>query len=101
MKRFLLFTLTFLFLVHDLVPLVQAGPVSSNFELKNYSFGAGGDQGLTSDNFKAMGTLGQIENGALTSDSFKAQTGLIFEIKAPPPPAPTFTKPATNYDRLL
>jgi hypothetical protein len=98
---FALFILYSLFLVLYFVGEAIAGPASSSFELKNYSFGAGGDSGLTSNNFKAMGVLGQIDSGVIYSSSFKAQTGLIFEIKAPPPPAPTFTNPATNYDRLL
>lgn len=75
-------------------------PSSTNFQLITHNVGAGGEQDLTSSSYKALGALGQIENGILTSASFKQGNGLVFNIKAPVPPAPSLTNPASNYDRL-
>lgn len=77
-----------------------AGPASTNFELKSYSFGAGGDS-LSSTNFKLYGTAGELELGRLSSTNFKLGSGLTYLLKVNVPPAPTVTNPGTNYDRLL
>src|SRR5437660_990397 len=79
----------------------QAGPSSTNFELKQYSFGSGGtDTNTTSTNFKLFGTAGEVEFGRPTSTNFKAGSGLTYLLNVNVPLAPTFTNPATNYDRL-
>ncbi len=78
---------------------VFAGPTSTNYELKSYGFGAGGDS-MSSSNFKANGTAGEVEFGQLSSASYKVNSGLTFTMLANEPPAPTFTNPGSNYDRL-
>jgi hypothetical protein len=77
-----------------------AGPTSTNFELKSYGFGAGGDS-LSSTNFKLYGTAGELEMGRLSSTNFKLGSGLTYLLKVNVPPSPTVTNPGTNYDRLL
>lgn len=80
---------------------VNAGPASTNFELQEYSFGAGGtDTNMNSANFKMFGTLGEVESGRPFSANYKAGSGLIYTLKLNVPPAPTLSNPATNYDRL-
>jgi len=94
-----LFTATILSLA--LCPsLAIAGPASTNFELKSYSFGAGGDN-LSSTNFKLNATAGELGLGRLSSTNFKLGAGLTYLLNANVPPAPTVTNPGTNYDRLL
>lgn len=79
--------------------LVLAGPVSTNFELKSYSFGGGGDS-ASSSNFKAFMTLGEISSASLSSQTFNIGSGLTYTTNANTPPAPTLTNPSSNYDRL-
>lgn len=76
-----------------------AGPVSTHYELKSYSFGAGGDS-ISSTNYKANGTVGEIEFGQPSSTTFKLGSGLTFAENADTPPAPTLANTGTTYDRL-
>ena len=79
----------------------SAGPASTNFQLQEYSFGAGGtDTSMNSTNFKMFGTAGEVESGRPYSTNYKAGSGLIYELKLNVPPAPTLSNPATDYDRL-
>ena len=76
-----------------------AGPNSTNYELESYGFGAGGES-MSSTNYKADGTVGEVEFGQLSSTNYKVNSGLTFTTLANVPPAPTFTNPGDNYDRL-
>lgn len=77
-----------------------AGPTSPNYELKDFTFGGGGTAKSNSTNFSTIGATGEVGFGILGSVNFKAGTGFVFTLQANVPPAPTFTNPATNYDRL-
>jgi hypothetical protein len=77
----------------------HSGPASTNYELKSYGFGAGGDS-MSSSNYKTRATAGEVEFGQLSSASYKVNSGLTFITLANVPPAPTFTNPGSNYDRL-
>lgn len=76
-----------------------AWPVSTNYGLKSYGFGAGGDS-LSSTNYKVNGTAGEVEFGQESSTNFKAGNGLTFTENADVPPAPTLANTGTTYDRL-
>lgn len=97
-----------IFLFFILIPILFflptpafAGPASTNYELEEYSFGAGGtDTTMNSTNYKMFGTAGEVEYGRPSSTNYKAGSGLIFTLKLNVPPAPTLSNPATNYDRL-
>jgi hypothetical protein len=90
----------FLFLTFDLSEAL-AGPASTNYQLQEYGFGAGGtDTSMSSTNFKLFGTAGEVETGRPSSTNYKAGSGLIYTLKLNVPPAPTLSNPATNYDRL-
>lgn len=81
--------------------LAIAGPASTNYELEEYGFGAGGtDTTMNSTNYKMFGTAGEVEYGRPSSTNYKAGSGLVFTLKLNVPPAPTLSNPATNYDRL-
>lgn len=77
-----------------------AGPESTSYELKDYTFGSGGTTGSDSTTYSLFGVSGEIDPSSLTSTSFKLGGGISYTMKANVPAAPTFTNPATNYDRL-
>lgn len=79
---------------------VLAGPQSTTYELKEWGFGAGGTQGNTSPSYSMFGTVGEIDMGKSTSPSYGLNAGLVFTFQASVPPAPGFTNPGSNYDRL-
>jgi hypothetical protein len=97
MKNYLLICLFGSLLI---APAVLAGPASTNYELKDYGFGAGGSAKLDSTNYSLFGVAGEVESGKPASTNYKAGAGLIYTMQANVPPAPTWTNPATNYDRL-
>lgn len=85
-----------------LLPLqhVYAGPASTNFELTQYDFGSGGTKNSASDNYSVFGHAGGLEFANQSSTNYSVNEGLIETLQANVPPAPLFTNPATNYDRL-
>ncbi|MBI3341692.1 hypothetical protein HY024_01060 [Candidatus Curtissbacteria bacterium] len=102
MKKLVVILFSLITIHYPLTTTVLAGPQSTNYEIKDYSFGAGGTgaTGSNTTNYTIFGTAGELEYGKLTSTNYGVGSGLIWEIKAGVPPAPTFTNPATNYDRL-
>jgi hypothetical protein len=80
--------------------LLTFAQASETYQLKSYGFGSGGDSGLTSETYKAFGQTGEDGGEQLSSETMKANSGLIYAIQANIPPAPTLSNPATNYDRL-
>ncbi|CAN5162478.1 hypothetical protein BH09PAT1_BH09PAT1_6270 [soil metagenome] len=100
MKSYLPLLILIPCLAASIIPvMVLAGPASTNFELKSYSFGAGGDS-ASSANYKAFMTLGEQSAASLSSQTFNIGSGLTYTINADVPPAPTVTNAGTNYDRL-
>ncbi len=79
---------------------VFAGPASTNFELRDYNFGAGGTEGSSSTNYSLFGIAGEVAQGDLTSTNFGVGGGLPSTIMPALPGAPTFTNPGSTYDRL-
>lgn len=92
----LLITFSVLFLSER----IFAGPASNNYELKQYSFGAGGTDESTSGSYSIQGILGEAGPGNPASGLYKIGDGLIFTEMAAVPPAPTFTNPGSTYNRL-
>lgn len=100
-KNFFLLFLIFNFVLYSFIAQSAfAGPTSSSYELEQYSFGAGGTEGADSSTYSLFGSIGEVELGKLNSTNYTFGGGLIFTQNADTPPAPTFTNPATNYDRL-
>ncbi len=77
-----------------------AAPSSTNYQLRDYSFGSGGSEGSDSTNFSLFGILGEFSQGNLSSSNFKIGAGLPNTILPALPPAPAFTNPGSYYDRL-
>lgn len=80
---------------------VYAGPSSPNFQLRDYSFGGGGTEESTSENYGAFGILGEFSQGSLGSENFGIGGGLPSTLMPDIPQAPSFTNPGTFSDRLL
>lgn len=82
------------------MPFVTFAQSSTNYQLQSYSIGGGGDTDLSSAHYKAAVIAGEDGGDQLSSTNYKANTGLIFTLMAHVPPAPSFTNPGSNYDRL-
>lgn len=79
---------------------VLANPASTNFEMRDFSFGSGGTEDSDSTNYGLWGILGLPDQGKLGSTNFQIGAGQVYTIMPAVPPAPTFTNPGNNYDRL-
>ncbi|QQS44663.1 hypothetical protein IPM65_03640 [Candidatus Roizmanbacteria bacterium] len=77
-----------------------ASPSSTNFQLRDYSFGSGGTEQSDSTNFSLFGILGEVSQGDPSSTNFQVLPGLPNTIMPALPPAPTFNNPGSLYDRL-
>lgn len=76
-------------------------PSSANFQIQNYSFGAGGTANSTSSNFKTNGIAGEVEFGQQTSSNFKVNGGLTFLQTANVPSAPIVSNESgLDYNKL-
>jgi len=92
-------TFAFLFLTLPLAP-VLAGPASTNFQLLDYGFGAGGTASSSSESFLLQGIAGEIETASPSSANFILGPGLTYTMQPNLPPAPQFTNPGSYYDKL-
>lgn len=81
-------------------PSAFAGPTSTNFQLLQYGFGAGGVASASSDNYLFQGILGEIETASLSSTNYMALPGLTYTLQPNTPDAPTFTNPSNYYNKL-
>lgn len=104
MKKIIFFSLTFLVLYSVISNqksfLVLAGPESTNFELSEYGFGAGGTASSSSESFLMQGIVGELETSSLSSETYLALPGLTFTLEPNTPGAPTFTNPSNYYNKL-
>jgi hypothetical protein len=78
----------------------HAGPTSSTYELKAYSFGSGGTTTDTSSNYNLLGISGEQSGDQSSSSTYKTGSGLVFTQQADVPSAPTFTNPSHYYNKL-
>lgn len=79
---------------------ISAGPQSTTYELQEWGFGAGGEASISSDTYSLSATAGEIDSASAESATYRSNAGLIFTMQAQIPPAPTFSNPSNNYDRL-
>lgn len=73
-------------------------PTSTNYMLRSYEFGGGGES-MSSTNYKAEGTLGEIA-GSGSSTNFKMGSGLQYVQMAHTPGAPTLANSSSFYNKL-
>lgn len=102
LKPTLIILLCFTFYFSYFAQGAKAGPVSSNYQVIDYGFGAGGSNNISSTNYLFQGTVGQIETASLSSTNYIVWPGLTYTLQPAVPPAPTFinTTPATYYNKL-
>lgn len=81
-------------------PCALAGPSSTTYQLIDYGFGAGGTVNSSSTNYAVQGTLGEIEMASMSSTNYMVWPGLTYTLQPNVPPAPTFTNPSSNYNKL-
>ncbi|OGC37706.1 hypothetical protein A2V54_02190 [candidate division WWE3 bacterium RBG_19FT_COMBO_53_11] len=74
-------------------------PASTNFELRDFGFGSGGEGGLTSPNYQLEGILGE-PGGESTGNNSNFLGGLLSTQQASVPPAPTFENNGNYYNKL-
>lgn len=77
-----------------------AFPASTNFQLRGFEFGSGGDATMNSTNYKMEGLAGEVASDRQSSTNFAANSGLEFVQMAHTPGAPTFTNDSNWYDKL-
>lgn len=80
--------------------VVYAGPTSTNFELQQYGFGAGGVASSSSESFLFQGALGEIETASLSSENYLTLPGLTYTLEPNTPGAPVFSNPSNFYNKL-
>lgn len=80
--------------------IVFAGPLSDNFELQQYGFGAGGVASSSSQSYLMQGALGEIETASMSSSNYLSLPGLTYTLEPNTPDAPTFTNPSNYYNKL-
>lgn len=83
-----------------LSPLFAGMPASSSYQLNNYGFGSGGTSNSTSTNYRLNATTGEQSNVQASSTNYSARSGNQNTQQANVPAAPTFTNPASHYNRL-
>ena len=77
-----------------------AFPASTNFSLRSFEFGSGGDYNMNSTNYSLEGLAGEVATDRQTSTNYAANSGLQFVQMAHTPNTPTFTNDANWYDQL-
>jgi hypothetical protein len=87
-------------LLHLSVFLFLVMPASGNFELHNYGFGAGGTSLSESGNFSVVGIAGELSGTPQTGATYDFGPGMIFAQQTNTPAVPTFTNPASYYNKL-
>lgn len=85
--------------VYAMIGLFATSPTSTNFTLKSFDFGTGGDS-LTSTNYGVSGISGTQSGDSQSSTNFYINSGLNPTQEAFVPPAPSFTNPSSEYNRL-
>ena len=75
-------------------------PASTNYQLKGYSFGGGGTDDSTSTNYRLNAVAGETSTTEVTSTNYSLGSGLNYVQQANVPVAPTFTNPASYYNKL-
>jgi hypothetical protein len=78
---------------------VFAGPVSSNYELLDYSVGNSGGK-EDSSNYTQLGTTETLSGDESTSSNYKIGANMIYTVPINVPLAPSFTNPASYYNQL-
>lgn len=99
-RSFILLAVTLLVFLIFAPGMALAVPSSSNYALREYSFGSGGTGNSNSSTYKLNVAVGEVEDGRIKSGSYQINGGGNFILNAYAPPAPAFTNPSNYYNRL-
>lgn len=86
--------------VSGIIGLFAVAPSSTNFNLKAFELGSGGEDNLSSTNYNLNGLTGQQAGGTMTSTNYIVGSGEIPTQNANITAPPTVTNPANYYNRL-
>ncbi len=76
-------------------------PFSTNYEMRDFGFGAGGSGVSDSSNYSAIGILGETSGQESEGTDYNLGPGLIFTQQANVPGAPTFNNTGSWYNKLF
>jgi hypothetical protein len=77
-----------------------AAPTSTNYTLKSYDIGTGGNSSSSSTNYKLNGASGAQSTTLQTSTNYDVVSGVNATESADVPSAPALTNPSSYYDKL-
>jgi len=77
-----------------------AFPASTNYQLRSFEFGSGGQYNMDSASYSLEGLAGEVASDRQSSTNFAANSGLQFVQMAHTPGAPTFVNESNWYDKL-
>lgn len=77
-----------------------AFPASTNYSLKSFEFGSGGDATMNSTNYSLEGLAGEVATDRQSSTNYAVNSGLEFVQMTNTPGSPTFTNDNNWYDKL-
>jgi len=95
-----MFTSVIGFGVSGLLALFAVAPSSTNYNLKAFEFGSGGEDSLTSTNFSINGIAGEQAGGRLSSANYVVGSGETPTQNTNITSPPTVTNPSSYYNRL-
>lgn len=75
-------------------------PASTNYQMNDFGFGAGGSGVATSTNYEMTGVAGEVSGANGVGVTYNMGQGLIFTQQSNVPGAPTFTNPSSYYNKL-
>lgn len=80
--------------------MLFAFPASTNYSLKSFEFGSGGEYNMGSTNYFLEGLSGETASERQSSTNYAANSGLQFVQMANTPDTPLFTNDDDWYDKL-
>jgi len=75
-------------------------PASTNYQMHDFGFGAGGGSTGVSTNYGLTALVGESSGNALSSSNYSVGPGLTFTRQANVPVAPTVTNPSSYNNKL-
>lgn len=94
-----IYTLTFARITVAFMILVL--PASTNYEMHDVGFGAGGVGISESSTYGMTGMAGEVNGAKMESSNYALGPGLQFARQSNVPAAPTFSNPDNSYNKLL
>lgn len=75
-------------------------PTSTNYNLRDFSWGGGGTENSSSTNYDIEGTIGEVGSDSLSSNNYQTWPGLLYTQMANVPAAPTVSATGNDYNKL-